>query len=177
MREPADVVGRAYATLGLQPDCSRREATRQYKRLAKRWHPDQYANDPQGQAEASRQMRAINTAFAIIQRAPSRLVTDDAASAQDATAADTDASPDSRSRDFGQRFTDVELDEIVTSMNTPSLAGSLARYLVSGLALGWGLILILQPGRPRTTPNSVTGVILWIGVAVHWAHRIWWRKR
>ena len=151
---------------------------RQYKRLVRRWHPDQYANDPQGQAEASRQIRAINEAFAIIQRAASGVVDDDApSSAQDATAADTATSPDARSRFFGQRLTDAELDEIVTSMNSPTFAGSLARYLVSGLALGWGLILILQPGRPRTTSNTVTGVILWIAVAVHWAHGVWWRKR
>lgn len=176
MRELADLVARAYATLGLQPDCSRREATRQYKRLAKRWHPDQYANDPQGQAEASRQMRAINVAFATIQRPPNPIVTVDA-SVRDATRVDTGTFPDSRSCYFGQRLTDAELDEIVKSLDTPSLAGSLARYLVYGLVLSWGFILILQPGRPHTTPNTATGVILWIAIAVHWTHGLWWRKR
>ena len=59
-------VARAYATLNLSPDVSADAALRQYRRLAKQWHPDLYANDPAGQLDASRRMRQINAAFAVI---------------------------------------------------------------------------------------------------------------
>ena len=65
MPPPKNLLARAYATLGLPPVCSHRDAVRQYKALVKRWHPDQYATDPQGQAEAAQRMREINAAFAV----------------------------------------------------------------------------------------------------------------
>jgi hypothetical protein len=42
---------------------------RQSKGLVKRWHPDRYAADPQGQAEAAQRMREINAAFALVRQA------------------------------------------------------------------------------------------------------------
>ena len=39
---------RACAELGVTPSASLREAKRAYRKLVKRWHPDRFANDPQG---------------------------------------------------------------------------------------------------------------------------------
>jgi hypothetical protein len=59
-----DDVRRAYATLGL-PAGSCVEATRKrYKVLVKTWHPDRFADDPQGQLEAGERLRTINAAYA-----------------------------------------------------------------------------------------------------------------
>jgi hypothetical protein len=63
-----DALTRAYATLGVRPDCSRGELKRAYRALVKRWHPDRYAADPAGQAEAGRQLRLINTAMHLLER-------------------------------------------------------------------------------------------------------------
>ena len=54
---------RAYAVLGLKPGTPLGQVRRRYKALVKRWHPDRYATDPVGQAEAESRMREINVAF------------------------------------------------------------------------------------------------------------------
>jgi hypothetical protein len=61
-----DPIGRAYALLGLAPGASAELLRRQYKALVRRWHPDRFAGDPQGQAEASLRMRAINDAYHLL---------------------------------------------------------------------------------------------------------------
>jgi hypothetical protein len=62
-----DTLTRAYATLGVRPGCSRGELKRAYRALVKRWHPDRYVADPAGQAEASCQLRMINTAMRVLE--------------------------------------------------------------------------------------------------------------
>src|SRR5689334_12108406 len=64
-----DPIARAYATVGLRPGATARELKQQYKRLVRQWHPDRWANDPIGQAEAAGRMRLINAAYAVLQRA------------------------------------------------------------------------------------------------------------
>jgi hypothetical protein len=64
-----DPIARAYATVGLRPGVTARELKQQYKRLVRQWHPDRWANDPAGQAEAAGRMRVINAAYAVLQRA------------------------------------------------------------------------------------------------------------
>lgn len=54
---------RAYSKLGLELGADRARVRQRYRDLAKRWHPDRYAADPQGQAEAAAQMREINAAY------------------------------------------------------------------------------------------------------------------
>jgi hypothetical protein len=57
-----DDLRHAWALLGLRPGSSVDDVRRRYRALAKRWHPDRYANDPQGQADAAIQMRLLNSA-------------------------------------------------------------------------------------------------------------------
>jgi len=59
-----DSLARARAILGVAPGCSARELKRRYITLVKRWHPDQFADDPAGVAEANDRLRHINQAFA-----------------------------------------------------------------------------------------------------------------
>jgi preprotein translocase subunit Sec63 len=42
---------------------------RHYKRLVRRWHPDRFASDPQGIAEATQRMHLINHAYESIMSA------------------------------------------------------------------------------------------------------------
>jgi hypothetical protein len=64
-----DTLRNAYATLELSPGASAREVRRQFKKLVRRWHPDRFAEDPVGQAEAAGRMSAINAAYRLIQGA------------------------------------------------------------------------------------------------------------
>jgi DnaJ-like protein len=56
-------VRRAYAVLGLSPPVAEATVKRQYRRLAKLWHPDRHSSDPVGREEAARRMREINDAY------------------------------------------------------------------------------------------------------------------
>ncbi len=62
-----DEVHRAYAKLGLPVGSSFEDVRRRYKKLVRKWHPDRFANDPDGQAEAERQLRAINVAYKVLE--------------------------------------------------------------------------------------------------------------
>lgn len=64
-----DELRKAYATLRVDPRASPREVRRQFRQLVRRWHPDRFAQDPQGQAEAARQLQQINRAYELIQAA------------------------------------------------------------------------------------------------------------
>ena len=61
-----DELRSAYAVLGLQPGASLQEVKQQFKTLVRRWHPDRFANDPQGKAEANDRLRVINQAYSTI---------------------------------------------------------------------------------------------------------------
>jgi DnaJ-like protein len=61
-----DELRSAYAVLGLQPGASLQEVKQQFKNLVRRWHPDRFANDPQGRAEANDRLRVINSAYSTI---------------------------------------------------------------------------------------------------------------
>ena len=58
-----DELARAWAVLGMQKGSSIDALRARYRTLVKQWHPDQYSQDPQGQAEAQLRMRAINDAY------------------------------------------------------------------------------------------------------------------
>ena len=62
-----DPLSRAYALLELPLGASPELVRKQYKALVRRWHPDRFAGDPQGQSEASVRMRAINDAYHLVQ--------------------------------------------------------------------------------------------------------------
>jgi DnaJ-like protein len=54
---------RACAVLGVTPSATAREAKRAYKKLVRRWHPDRFANDPQGEREATARLQQITEAY------------------------------------------------------------------------------------------------------------------
>ena len=61
-----DLRTRAYAQLGVPLGASPVQLRRRYKELVRRWHPDRFASDPRGQAEAAVRMREINAAYHLI---------------------------------------------------------------------------------------------------------------
>jgi hypothetical protein len=96
-----DPVSRAYALLELAPGASLELVRKQYKALVRRWHPDRFAGDPQGQSEASLRMRAINDAYhRILQRSANA------------------AAPSRPSRPAGQPLSREEIDRIVQALGT-----------------------------------------------------------
>jgi hypothetical protein len=66
-REPAgptvNELLHAWAIFGLKPGSSVMDLRSRYRALAKKWHPDRYTSDPQGQSEAAIQMRVLNSAY------------------------------------------------------------------------------------------------------------------
>jgi DnaJ domain len=96
-------LSRAYAQLGLPPGASLELVRKQYKGLVRRWHPDRFADDPQGQGEASLRMRAINDAYQLlVQRA--------------APVPDPPSPRPSRAR--GEPLSREEIDRIVQALGT-----------------------------------------------------------
>lgn len=63
-----DSMRRAYAVLGLPTGSPYPEVRKRYMALVKTWHPDRFASDPQGQAEAGERLRVINAAYATLER-------------------------------------------------------------------------------------------------------------
>jgi hypothetical protein len=98
-----DPLSRAYALLELAPGALPELVRKQYKALVRRWHPDRFAGDPQGQSEASVRMRAINDAYHLIlhRSTPAHA-----------------ASPPRPSRPAGQPLSREEIDRIVQALGT-----------------------------------------------------------
>jgi hypothetical protein len=48
----------------------------QYRKLVRQWHPDRFANDPQGAAEATHRLRLIIQAFETLRVARAGLLID-----------------------------------------------------------------------------------------------------
>ena len=63
-----DNVRRAYAVLGLPEGSPHTAVRKRYMSLVKTWHPDRFASDPQGQAEAGERLRVINAAYSTLER-------------------------------------------------------------------------------------------------------------
>ena len=101
-----DAMRSAYATLGVAPYAPLWRVRRQYKALVRKWHPDRFAGDPQGIAEATIRMRAINEAFDTIARARGPVV-----DAPRGSTAHPAAEPA-----FGSRLSQEEIDRIVGSI-------------------------------------------------------------
>ena len=174
-RTSAELIARAYAILGLPPGSSRRDAARQHKRLVKRWHPDQYANDPQGQAEAAQRMREINVAFALIRQASARQVLESAAQAW------PEGEPPARpTRVYpGQRLSDAELDEIAAAIGSPQYFVQLSRYAFWAGAIVFGsLAMFASPrGRDPRVVNVLAGLTLLSAAAGPLIYTVWFKKR
>lgn len=136
---PSEQLARAYATLDLPRGSSPGEAVRQYRRLAKRWHPDRYAGDRVAEAEASQRMREINVAFARVRPTLRR-----PAPRQTPRASATKASAEPL---VGGRLRRDNLDAIVDAMAGPTMFETLFQLAVRGALIAGGLTLILLGSR------------------------------
>ncbi|MBD1918729.1 MULTISPECIES: DnaJ domain-containing protein [Cyanophyceae] len=56
-----------YQLFSLKPGASKQDLKQAYKRLAKQWHPDRFANDPTNARIAEERIKAINVAYEILQ--------------------------------------------------------------------------------------------------------------
>lgn len=65
-------IDRAYRVIGVRPDTSAFRIKREYRRLAKMWHPDKWPLGSLQNQHAGERMREINDAFRLIQHAPLR---------------------------------------------------------------------------------------------------------
>jgi len=54
--------------LGLETGSPYPAVRKRYMELVKTWHPDRFASDPQGEAEASERLRVINGAYSALAR-------------------------------------------------------------------------------------------------------------
>jgi hypothetical protein len=130
-----DETARAYATLGVAPGAPLDEVRKRYRALVRQWHPDRFARDPQGQAEAAIRMRAINDAFRCV-----------AAGTMVPPAA---PGPPSRPHEPGRRLTREEIDRMVESLGNE---GPLDWLFASSPFAGDGAI-----GRPALAAGMAIG--------------------
>lgn len=139
---------RAYATLGLDAHASPSEIRRAYKALVKRWHPDRFATDPSGQAEAAVRMREINAAYRVLRDSF-------VGGAGPAAAAPPAQAPPSATP--GRRLTREEIDAMVSAIGSQGpvdvFLGSVRWYAdviwavllgVSGLSLLVRVVVLLS---------------------------------
>jgi hypothetical protein len=102
-----DQLDTAYATPGLSHDASSSAVKRQYKALVRKWHPDRFTGDPQGVAEATVILKALNHAFStILESRSSRAFTPHSDSSSDALV----------SHRFEGTLTQTQIDEMVAAI-------------------------------------------------------------
>jgi len=66
-------VALSYVILGISPGASPSIAKQAYRKLAKKWHPDRYINDPILKSKAEEKIKQINQAYAIIKASQSEV--------------------------------------------------------------------------------------------------------
>ncbi len=107
-----DDIRRAYAVFGLPVGSPYPAVRKRYMSLVKTWHPDRFASDPQGQAEAGERLRVINASYSTLAR---RL---------DVPVAKTPRKPGKR---VGRRLTREEIDAIVAAIGSEGALDDLFR--------------------------------------------------
>lgn len=150
MSHPLDPVARAYAIIGLRPGASPRELKEQYKRLAKTWHPDRWANDPVNQAEATQRMRMINDAYATLHRLRGGDSTAPAAPHPSATTTMDHWTVSHRS------MTDDELDAIVKAIGDESWVTAVMKFAAWFVPMAAAYVPIAKTKRDLVFPTPIT---------------------
>lgn len=104
-----DALDSAYARLGLRRGASVAAVKRRYRTLGRQWHPDQFANDPQGTTDATLMLKAINHAYKTIveHHAPEAI--------QQPPVRQPGVSH--QAADLGDRFTAQQTDEIIAAIH------------------------------------------------------------
>jgi curved DNA-binding protein CbpA len=101
-----DTLAHAWAVLHLPAGSDIDQVRSSYRRLARKWHPDRYANDPSGQAEAAIQMKVLNAAYRQLLAAAGRQ--------------SVRPTPEPSARPAGRRLSREEIDRLVASIGTES---------------------------------------------------------
>jgi hypothetical protein len=164
----------ALAILGLRAGCSYSAAVLRYRRIVKRWHPDQFANEPVRQAEACQRMQDINRAFEVVKQAIGNQY-----QSPPHTFGPTHIPPSAAPTKFGQRLTEAELDEISRSIGRPGTFEAASRYFGWGGAIvGAVLLLGYGGGMGGRSPRAIEVVVAVLllcaaGVSIGRAIRRW----
>jgi hypothetical protein len=115
-----DELRRAGAILGVPQGATPEQLRTRYRELVKQWHPDRYASDPQGQAEAEARMREINVAFDLLLAAS-------AVPRSYEPAGPGSAPPVPQAPIPGQRLTREQIERMVASIGSPNPLDDLIR--------------------------------------------------
>ncbi len=166
-----DDVARACAVLGVSANVSLPELRRRYRSLVRQWHPDRFADDPAGQAEAATRMRQINDAY--------RLVVDQVAAFQEVRAAVAGRAPDGRlPREEIERLvrsigTEGPIDRFIARVDE-NLANERVLGILAGLGLCWLLVRLgLSPWHVLWIAPIVAGLVaLWRRARRHSRHSV-----
>jgi hypothetical protein len=149
-----DEIARAYAVLGVRPGVSLPDLRRRYKALVRQWHPDRFATDGVGLAEAATTMRQINDAYRT-------LLGHAVAHQQQPPETPSPASP------RRGRLSQEEVDKIVRSIGTNGPVDDLLSSFDGNFrdrALFWGIGLLLGVISART--KSDLRWLVWLVVLV-----------
>lgn len=139
-----DELAHAWTVLGLAKGSDMDTLRARYRSLVRRWHPDQYAQDPQGQAEAQARMRVINDAYRQLLKA---------------SAAAPTATSQQASRPTGSRLSREEIDRMVAAIGSESWVDSIP-LPYQGLA-DW---FTLKPGPQwKITWDVAPGLVFAVG--------------
>src|SRR5262249_53484117 len=149
-----DALARAYATLELAANASAADLKKRYRLLVKRWHPDQWSGDAQGQAEAAVRMREIHDAY---RRISVHLAGHRPATMDPSATASRAAGPDHAPP--GHRLSREEIDRIVASLGTEGPLDWLLRPFGSKKrARESGMIGLQEFNRRTKIAAGLTGI-------------------
>jgi hypothetical protein len=148
-----DPTARAYAILGLAQGCAPEDLKATYRQLVKRWHPDRFAADPAGQADATARLREINGAFRIV--AEGMAATRTAAPlGQKRATVETHPSPTTHTP--GRPLTRDEIDAIVGAVGVEGPVDTLLDWLGLVWPFVGAVFLVLIQRRGAAPPSGHT---------------------
>ena len=150
---------RACAELGVTPSASLREAKRAYRKLVKRWHPDRFANDPRGQAEATLRLQRITEAYQVIEHALGP------AAAVESVLARARYEP-------GERLPREEVERLVRSLGNEGPLDTFLKQPMWWWPLPFGIVFLLSTRSTAYEWLFAGGVVL-----IALAPVIWWLER
>jgi len=160
MTAPEDAlpsIEQAYRVLGLSRDSSPLRIKREYRRLARMWHPDKFLHNTPDQRRATERMREIIAAFQLVKHAPLRYRLDAASQPAERTSA---------SEPVGTMVVTDRTEYIVRLV-----CGVVFGLLVSSLLLLTGAPVAVIAVLPLLTgaASAVFGDRFW-----YWVLRSWW---
>ena len=157
-----DPTARAYAILGLEKGCAPDQLKATYRRLVKRWHPDRFAADPAGQAEASARLREINGAFRIVAEDLGARRRGGSPVGTPATGESPPRAPSSPPpRAPGRPLTREEIDAIVGAVGAESpVEALLGRISLAAPFVGAIVLLVSGGARPPALGHTILAFAL-----------------